>query len=157
MTDLPDEQTRPARRRRSLEDATIPDAATDVSWTEGSTVIARRESRRRGSRRAAEASVPPTGPARAASGPDVAAIDPHSGRIAGPPPSSPSYGARAPEPVVAVRAAPPARVAQAPVDGRAAAVAHQRRARRTALIVVAAASGAVLAGAASLLVIILLP
>ena len=157
MTDLPDEQTRPARRRRSLEDATIFDAATDASWTEGSTVIARRESRRRGSRHAAEAAVLPAGPARAASGPDVAAIAPPSGRIAGPPASSPSYGARAPEPVIAVRAAPAARVAQDPVDGRASAAAHHRRARRRALIVVVAASGAVVAAAATLLAIVLLP
>ena len=67
------------------------------------------------------------------------------------------YGARAPEPVIASRTAPPERVAQAPVDGDAAATHHLRSARRTALIVLIAASAVALTAAASLLFVALTP
>lgn len=73
--------------------------------------------------------------------------------VAAPPVIADVYGVRPAQPGIAVRAAAPTRVAQAPVDGRAIAAEHRRRARRTALIVLAAASGLVLAAAASLLMI----
>jgi hypothetical protein len=144
MTGLPDEDTVPARRSGSIE----------VATTEGSTVIAHRESRRRESRRAENLPDAVDAP--------VAAVDPSlpappSPRRAAPPAAAPTYGARAAEPFIAVRTEPDARVPQVPVDGSAAAAAHRRRARRTALIVLAAASALAVAAATALLIAALAP
>lgn len=142
--DLPDEETIPVRRTQRI-------VASD---TDGSTFVARRETRRRATRDhddgrgvAASDRMPPSTPV-AASGRVAAAPDAAAGAV---------YGARAPEPVIASRTAPPERVAQAPVDGDAAATHHLRRARRTALIVLIAASAVALTAAASLLFVALTP
>ena len=142
--DLPDEETIPVRRTQRI-------VASD---TDGSTFVARRETRRRATRdhdegRGAAASdrMPPSTPV-AASGRVAAAPDAAAGAV---------YTARAAEPVIALRTAPPERDPQAPVDGDAAATAHRRRARRTALIVLISASAVALTAAASLLVVALAP
>lgn len=143
--DPPDDETIPVRRTQRI-------VASD---TDGSTFVARRETRRRATRgpvdgrgpvAASDRLPPPTpvdAPGRVAAAPDAAA-----GAV---------YGARAPEPVIASRAAPPERLPQAPVDGDAAASAQRRRARRTALIVLISASAVALTAAASLLLVALAP
>jgi hypothetical protein len=114
--DLPDEQTIPVRRTQPIV----------ASETDGSTLVARRETRRRSAREhddggepaASARMAPPTpieAPGRVAAAPDAAA-----GAV---------YAARAAQPVIALRTAPPERAPQAPVDGNAAATAHRRRAR----------------------------
>ena len=144
--DLPDDETIPVRRTQRI-------IATD---TDGSTFIARRETRRRATRElggdrgsvgASDGLPPPSTPIEA------------SGRVAAAPDAGASavYGARTAEPVLASRTAPPDRIPQAPVDGNAAAKAQRRRARRTALIVLISASAVALTAAASLLVVALAP
>jgi hypothetical protein len=138
MTDLPDEDT--IRRR------TTGRGEPDTEPVDGSTVVARRESRRRVAREGAGVSAPRSAPpVPASTGRVAAAPDAGSGAV---------YGARAADPVVARRAAPPQRAPQAPIDGVAATTGHRRRARRTALIVVIAASVVAVAAAASLLVVV---
>ncbi len=140
----------PVRRRSTYVPGSVDDDSTD-----GSTIVARRESRRRAAREhAADAdpglpalrtpspppAVPPA-PSRAASAPDAA--------------SSEVYGARPPQPVVAARAPAQQRAPQAPVDGDASAAGRRRRTRITAVIVVLAASAVALAAAASLITLTL--
>jgi hypothetical protein len=140
MTDLPDEDT--IRRR------TTGRGEPDTEPVDGSTVVARRESRRRVARDGAGVSAPrsaPPVPVPASTGRVAATPDAGSGAV---------YGARAADPVVARRAAPPQRAPQAPIDGVAATTGHRRRARRTALIVLIAASVVAVAAAASLLVVV---
>ena len=162
MTDLPDEETTRVRRTRSA--APVPDVATEPAGdteparrrstyvvggeqTDGSTIIGRRESRRRAERfhSAPPLADPVPSPAPAS-----------EGRVAVAPDGAPEvYGARSAEPVVVSRVAPPQRAAQVPVDGAATDAAHRHRARRSALIVVLAASAVVLAAAASLIALTL--
>lgn len=151
MTDLPgdglaDEETVRVRRTAS------GDAQADTQPVEGSTVIARRESRRRAARESAGAD-------RAAAASHPAPAPAPAGRRAAPPDAASGivYGARPADPVVVTRAAPEPRVAQAPIDGAAAAASQRRRARRTALIVVIAASAITVGAAASLLAVALTP
>jgi hypothetical protein len=146
--DLPDEETIPVRRTQPI---VASDTDTD---TDGSTFVARRESRRRSAREhddgggpAASARMSPPTPIEA-SGRVAAAPDAAAGAV---------YTARAAQPVIAFRTAAPERARQAPVDGDAAATAHRRRARRTALIVLISASAVALTAAASLLVVALAP
>jgi hypothetical protein len=143
---IPVSRTRPARRTQPVVD----------DQTDGSTVIARRETRRRAARDhpehgrapvAASDRVPPAVPI-ATSGRIAAAPDAAAGAV---------YPARPPQPVIAPRSAPPERIPQAPVDGAANASAQRRRARRTAVLVLISACALVLAAAASLLVIALTP
>jgi hypothetical protein len=141
---IPVSRTQPVSRTPSVVD----------EQTDGSTVIARRETRRRAARdqpehdrapMAASArfspSTPIPTPGRVAAAPDAAA-----GAV---------YAARPPQSVIAARTAPPERVPQAPVDGAATGDRQRRRGRRTALIVLFSASALVLAAAASLLVVVL--
>ena len=141
-----------APRRR----ATYVDGDGDEP-TDGSTIIARRESRRRAAREheatgsAPAASVhatPPAPPVPASQGRVAAAPDAASRVV---------YGVRVAAPAVVARAAPAERIAQAPIDGAAAGAAQRRRTRSTALIVVVAASVVAVAAAASLLAITLMP
>lgn len=145
MTDPLDHDTIPARRTGAGggEPATEP--------VDGSTVIAHRESRRRAAR-------DPAGAGRSASSSRPAPPAPApGGRVAAAPAAASDavYSARAADPVVATRSAPPERIPQVPVDGDAVAAMQRRRARRTALIVVIAASAVVLGSAAWLLAIAL--
>ena len=144
--DLPDEETIPVRR-------TQPIVATD---TDGSTVIARRETRRRATRQHGDGRGPTGASDRLP--PSSTPIE-ASGRVAAPPDAAAGavYGVRAAEPVIASRTAPSERVPQPPVDGDAAATADRRRARRTALIVLISASALALTAAASLLAVVLTP
>jgi hypothetical protein len=142
--ELPDEATIPVRRTQQI-------IATD---TDGSTFIARRETRRRATREHVDGQGPVGATDRLP--PSSAPIE-ASGRVAAAPDAAARavYSARAPEPVIASRTAPPERVPQAPVDGDAAATAQRRRARRTALIVLISASAVALTAAGSLLVVAL--
>ena len=138
MTDLP-EDTIPRAR-------TTGDAEPDTQPVDGSTVVARRESRRRAARDGAGRSAPRSAPpVPASTGRMAAAPDAASGAL---------YAARPARPVVVRRAEPPQRTPQAPVDGVAATTGHRRRARRSALIVVTAASAVAVSAAASLLVVV---
>jgi hypothetical protein len=144
MTDLPDEDT-VRRRRRTFDDGTEPDTVP----VDGSTVIARRESRRRSTREGAGARrVRPAPPAPAESGRTAAAPGAACASV---------YGARPADPVVVARTAPPAHPPQEPVDGAAAAAAERRRARRTALVVLLAASAVAVGATAALLAVVLSP
>jgi len=138
MTDLPDEDT--IRRARTSG------AEPDTEPVDGSTVVARRESRRRATRDSAGGSAPrPAPPVPASTGRVAAAPDAASGAV---------YGARPAGPVVVRRATPPQRTPQVPIDGVAATNGHRRRERRTALIIIGAASVVAVAAAASLLVLV---
>lgn len=139
---IPVSRTQPVRRRSAVEQ------------TDGSTVVARRETRRRAARDQPEHDGAPVAASARLS---PAAPLPTAGRVAAAPDSASgvAYPARPPQPVIAARSAPPARVPQAPVDGGKTAEKHRRRGRRTALIVLFSASALVLAAAASLLVIVL--
>ena len=112
--------------RRHAPDADVeqPDDPDD-----GSTVVARRESRRRAAR---EESPVASAPLAESSAADLPAP---IGRIAQAPGDTPPiYKPRAPEPVIADRAAPPSRPPQVPVDARAAMLYRRRRARQLALV-----------------------
>lgn len=144
---LSDEETVRVRRTGA------GDAQADTQPVEGSTVIARRESRRRAARESAGADRVAGGSRQAPPAPAPA------GRQAATPAAASGivYGARPADPVVVTRSAPEPRVAQAPIDGAAAAASQRRRARRTALIVVIAASAVAVGAAASLLAVALIP
>jgi ribosomal protein L34 len=120
---------------------------------DGSTIIARRESRRRatrdtsGSHRTAPVPAPAL-PETSRQGRTAAAPDAASYAV---------YPARAAEPVVAARAEGPFRVPQAPADGAAVEAARRRKGRRAALIVVFGAAAVAFAAAASLVAIALNP
>lgn len=134
MTDPLDEQTIPVRRTQPAGQAQDDD----------STIIARRESRRRAGREQPTAST-----ASDRLPPQVAT----HGRAAFAPGAAPPavYGARSPQPVIALRTAPAQRAAQSPVDGAAATAAHRRRARRTAAIVLICAAAVALTTAGAIL------
>lgn len=140
--------------------ATYIHTADPVGQTDGSTIVARRESRRRATREAQAAgdvSDDTIVAARRGVTADRSATDP------APTGARPARGAAANE-VYAVRHAshiiaehldvgthPP----QQPVDGAAEAARRRRAARRTTVIVVTAASVIVLAAAAALIAIVL--
>ncbi len=136
-TDPFDADTIPARRRR-----TGGDPATEP--VDGSTVIARRESRRRAGRDRRPGH--PPSPVAAASAGRVASTPDPASRVV--------YEPRPADPVVATRGTPAAHVPQAAVDGAAGSAADRRSARRTALIVVLAGSVVSVGAAVSLLVLV---
>ncbi|MCR2808817.1 MULTISPECIES: hypothetical protein [unclassified Microbacterium] len=149
------EAIRPRRHRTTYVD---PDA--DIDQTDGSTIVARRESRRRAAREQAatqpQAPVPQPDPTPAASDPPVArtrTTRPAPGIVA----ADAVYGARAADPVIAARTTPAGHAPQVPADGDAAARRHRHRVRRTALIVVVSASAVGLGAVASLIVVALTP
>ncbi|HWM16323.1 MAG TPA: hypothetical protein VNP97_07030 [Microbacterium sp.] len=146
----------PMRRRSTYIQGTEDlDPPTD----DGSTIIARRETRRRAAREHAgdhhDGSWPaglsrtppplPDRPAEVARGRSAAPPDVASGAV---------YSARPAEPVVASRSAPPSHPPQAPLDGDATEAARWHRRRRLALIVVTAASAVALVAAVSLILIL---
>ncbi|GAA3203160.1 hypothetical protein [Microbacterium terregens] len=151
--DAHSDEIHPVRHR-----ATYVDPESEIEQTDGSTIVARRESRRRAAREHAamqprvpplprpphDAPAAPVRPGRAASAPGVAATDA-------------VYGARTADPVFASRTAPPLHAPQTPADGTATARRHRQRARRTALIVVVSASAVGVAAAASLVALALMP
>jgi hypothetical protein len=117
--------------RRHAADA---DAEQRDEPDDGSTMVARRESRRRAAREES-----PVAPAPLAQN-SAAGVPGPSARIAQTPGDTPPiYQPRAPEPVVADRSAPPPRPPQVPVDVRAAMLHRRRRARQLALVGVIAA------------------
>lgn len=121
----------PGPRRRAGEDAAAEGVDADEP-EDGSTVVARRESRRRAARE--ELAAAPA-PAVDSAGDSPAA----TGRIAQVPGETPPiYKPRAPEPVISTRSAPPSRPPQPPVDTRAEILYRRRRARQLALVAVMA-------------------
>ncbi|SFR94294.1 hypothetical protein SAMN04487846_0936 [Microbacterium sp. cf046] len=129
----------PTRRRSTYVDG------GGGEQTDGSTFIARRETRRRAER--VHATTTPGVPASGAP-----PLDAPAGRVASvPDTASDVYRPRTGEPAVVARTPPQSRAAQAPVDGDAASAAERRKARRTALLVVVAASVLALAAGASLI------
>jgi len=145
----------PIRRRSTYVDGT---ENLDPPTDDGSTIIARRETRRRAAREHASeqdgswpAGLPrtppplPDRPAAVVAGRVAAAPDAAAGAV---------YSARAATPVVASRSAPSPHPPQAPIDGDTAASARRHRTRRLTLIVVTAASAVALAAAASLILIL---
>jgi len=149
----------PVRRRSTYVPGSVDDDSTD-----GSTIVARRESRRRAARDAHRwrsgdtlhaADADPGQPALRT--PSPPAVPPARSRVASAPDAASSevYGARPPQPVVASRAPAQQRAPQAPVDGDATAAGRRRRTRTTAVIVVLAASAVALAAAASLITLTL--
>lgn len=138
---IPVSRTQPARRTPSVVD----------EQTDGSTVIARRETRRRAARDQPEHDRAPV--AASARVPPSATL-PTSGRLAAAPDAAAvvAYPVRPPQPVIATRSAPPARVAQAPLDDRAA---HARAVRRRALVLLVGmcALVGILAGLITLIVL----
>lgn len=180
MTDLPDEETIRVRRtyrgsapRDPGNDDTVPSAADDdtevpirrrASYvegsehpTDGSTFVARRESRRREARRDAVE----TRDADAAAGPrmpEVPASPGVAGRVAaaGDEVADRRYSARSADPLIVPRTSPAERAPQQPID-IAGTAAHRAQGRRAAMIVVVAASVVAFAAAASLAAIALNP
>lgn len=141
---IPVSRTRPARRTQPV----LPDQ------TDGSTVIARRETRRRAAR---EQPAPAGAPVAASDRTAASAPIPTAGRVASAPDAAADavYTARPPRPVIVERTAPPARVPRTLGDPAATGDAERRRARRTALIVLVSAAALFVAAAASLLVVAL--
>ena len=142
-TDAVDESTSP--RRSAPADREHPDGFTGGITDDGSTVVARRESRRRQGR-AAVAAVSPVPPG-------------HDGSSAVPPPlpvgSGPTISpVRSPAPVIAARATPAPRDPQVVIDTVAVDAARRRRSRRVTLTVVAAAAALVVLAAAALIVLL---
>jgi len=142
-------------------------AAPDLDPDEGSTIVARRESRRRASRAVEAEGLVPYGDdvtvvVASAGGrrlPSTLAGDVPAplGRVARTPASGDAgYLPRAPEPVVVARAAPPARAPQPPVDAVAAEQAARGRARRRAAVVVTLSLVAALLAATAILILVTL-
>ena len=139
------------------------DAAADLDPDEGSTIVARRESRRRASRAVdAEAIRPDSDDATvvvAAEGrrrlPSTLAGDVPAqlGRVARTPAASAAYPPRAPQPVVAPRAAPPVRAPQEAVDTAAAEQAARRHGRRRAVMVLAVSTVIVLVATIAIVIL----
>ena len=118
---------RPGPLRRAGQDD-APDGVDADEPEDGSTVVARRESRRRAAREDL-----PAAPAAAANSAGDAPAS--TGRIAQTPAESPPiYKPRPPEPVISTRSAPPSRPPQPPVDTRAEILYRRRRARQLALV-----------------------
>jgi hypothetical protein len=180
MTDLPDEETIRVRRtyrgsapRDPGNDDTVPSTADDdtevpirrrASYvegtehpTDGSTFVARRESRRREARRDA-AETGEADPTAGARMPEVPASADVPGRVAaaGDEVADRRYPARPADPLIVPRTPPAGRTPQQPIDS-AGTAAHRARSRRAAMIVVVAASVVAFAAAASLAAIALNP
>lgn len=161
MTDLPDEDTIRVQRSGAAREVpasgrhreTFVDADGDEQ-TDGSTIIARRESRRRAAREQAGAAA--AGSAVADRTPPTAEAAP-VGRVAAVPDPGAGirYGVRGANPVVVPRAAPSLRRAQEPVDAVRTDAARRRRARRIALAAVIAASAIALGAAVALALVLL--
>jgi len=123
------DETQPAEYRDAPGPRRHADAPETEEPDDGSTMVARRESRRRAAREDS-----PVAPAPAAES-SAADLTMSTGRIAqSPRESSPIYKPRAPEPVIAERSTPPSRPPQTPVDTRAQILSRRRRARQLALV-----------------------
>lgn len=135
----------PLRRRSTYIDVTDDEHAAD-----GSTIVARRESRRRAAREEDPGSAdgtsgvaPPATPGRAAAPPDATA--------------DAVYRARRSEAVAVSRTPRPERLSPPSVDVAAPASGRRLSPRRTAVIVVISASAVALLASASLIAITLFP
>jgi len=139
------DRRRPGPRRRSSADDTAVDEQAEppeqAEPTEGSTVIAHRESRRR---------------ARGESAPEPIPIPTVRGREARMPHPGPDdvYPVRAPTPVVVPRQPPAERPPQPPADTAEAEARLRSRARRRVVALLAAASVTVLLAAAAIIVLV---
>lgn len=146
----------PGRRRSTYIDGPID---TEES-TDGSTIVARRESRRRATRlqTAADPDPAPSTTARISAAPALSPAD-EGRRASSLESANPTYGVRRSQPVVAERRemSPSAalRPGQAPPDGDAAASQRRRDDRRATLIVVGTASAIAVAAASALIAIVL--
>jgi hypothetical protein len=128
--------------------------------TDGSTIVARRESRRRATRLQSAADPDPTASASARISGAPALPPTEDGRRASARESAnPTYGVRRSQPVVAEReeVAPSAALqpGQAPPDGAAADSRRRHDDRRATLIVVGTASAIAVAAASALIAIVL--
>lgn len=155
-SDLGRDDEAPLRHR-----ATYIHTADPVGQTDGSTIVARRESRRRATRGAEGGDEPfedtVIGARRAVlGGRDSASAPTPSGvRTAHGAGANEVYPIRHANHIIAEHLEVGTHPAQPPVDGAAAAAARRRAARRTTVIVVTSASIVVLAAAAALIGIVL--
>ncbi|NYE21340.1 hypothetical protein [Microbacterium immunditiarum] len=129
------------RRRRSPEDTALDVPSEHEEPTEGSTVVAHRESRRR----ARGESVHEPVPVPKVAGRDARMPHPGPGDV---------YPVRAAAPVVAPRQAPAERPPQSPADTAVAEARLRSRARHRVIAVVAAASVTALAAAAVIIALV---
>lgn len=147
--------------RRSAAGAGIHQPMDDIDAETGSTMVVRRETRRRAEAAAREAesdvdmTVAGAGarPLPATVAGDVPA--PLQRRAHAPHPADAVYEARRDQPPVvsAQRAARPIRIPQAPIDGVASETIARRRGRRRAIIVVVVASTVVIVAVAAVVVL----
>lgn len=160
-----DESTMPVARLASPDDEATrlavrgrdrPPAAPEADPDEGSTIIVRRESRRRAERERIDVDEPerPGAPAVSASTAPVATVFDPLSRTARGPDLSGAYGVRTAPRGSPPRATAPARDPQHLVDGAAIDALVRRRARRRAGTVIAGASLLVVAAVAALVVLI---
>ncbi len=150
-----DDDEAPLRHR-----ATYIHTADPVGQTDGSTIVARRESRRRASREAEDEDLPDDtllGARRAVLGGhhSGAGSAPQGSRTAQESTANEVYPVRKPGHIIAEHLDVGAHPPQSPVDGAAEATARRRTERRTTLIVVAAASIVVIAAVAALIALLL--
>lgn len=137
------DRSRPGpRRRRSAEDTALDEPIEQAEPTEGSTVIAHRESRRR---------------ARGESVPEPVPIPEVVGRPARMPHPGPDavYPVRAAAPVVVPRRPPAEHPPQTPADTAVAEARLRAHARRRVVVVVAAASVTTLLAAVAIVVLVM--
>ena len=132
---------------------------TDES-TDGSTIVARRESRRRAARgvdqpdSAPAPGIPRAAPTASTAPAGAAAVG--DGRVASSPDGTREvFGVRRAQPLVVERISPPPRARQAPQDLDAADARARRADRRATIIVVSTASAVVVAAATALIAIVL--
>ena len=164
----PDDAAAPGPRRAGAGAVDAgSDGGGDADPDEGSTIVARRESRRRAARadagEPAEVLLPPapedatvvvasTGRhlPRALAG----SVPAQDGRLAQPPVTvDPPYAPRAPQPVVVPRVASPARPAQEPVDTAALEQGARRRSRRRAAAVLGISAVVVLLATTAIVIL----
>lgn len=152
--------TAPPGPRRSSGPA---DAAAGLDPDEGSTIVARRESRRRASRAVDAGAIGPGSDDAtvvvAADGrrrlPSTVAGDVPAqlGRVARIPAVDAVYPPRAPQPVVTPRVAPPVRPPQQAVDTAAAEHAARRQGRRRAVTILAVSTVIVLVATIAIVIL----
>ena len=138
-------------------------AATDLDPEEGSTIVARRESRRRASRAVDAEAIDPVGDdATAVVASDgrrrlpstlAGDVPAQLGRAARTPEASAAYPPRTPQQVTASRAAPPVRAPQEAVDTAAAERAARRQARRRAVVIIAVSAVIVLVATIAIVIL----
>lgn len=145
----PAPEPEPGPRRRGTPEPDSPEQDEAVP-DDGSTVVARRESRRR----AAHAGDAPE-TAGDVAGEAADAAPPPEGRIArSPDPARPLYRPRPAEPLISSRRPPAVRPAQEPLSSAELEAARRSRTRRRALLVAIAASVILVAAVAAIVLLV---